>query len=74
MKLGPISSKKLVSAFTSIGYVAVRQTGSHLVLKKEEQSIIIPIHSKEIGPGLLRLILREAGISREEFFRLLGKK
>jgi predicted RNA binding protein YcfA (HicA-like mRNA interferase family) len=74
MKLGPIPSKKLLSVFSSLGYAAVRQTGSHLVLKKEEKTIVIPMHNREIGPGLLRLILKEADLSRDEFFKLLGKK
>jgi len=73
MKLGPISHKKLISVLSSLGYVAAKQSGSHLVLKKDEKSVVVPIHSKEIGPGLLRMIMKEVGISREEFFELLKK-
>ena len=74
MKLGPIPHRKLVSVLNSLGYSAVRQSGSHLVLKKDEKSVVVPIHSKDIGPGLVRLILKEVGLSREEFFNLLKKK
>ncbi|HNT60397.1 MAG TPA: type II toxin-antitoxin system HicA family toxin [Candidatus Bilamarchaeaceae archaeon] len=73
MKLGPIPHKKLISILSSLGYVAVRQSGSHLVLKKDDKSVVVPIHSKEIGPGLLRMIVKEIGISREKFFELLKK-
>jgi predicted RNA binding protein YcfA (HicA-like mRNA interferase family) len=73
MKLGLTPHRKLISVLNSLGYSAVRQSGSHLVLKKGDKSVVVPIHSKEIGPGLLRIIMKEVGISREEFFELLKK-
>lgn len=34
--------------------------------------IVVPVHpSKEVKPGLVRAIIKEAGISREKFFKLL---
>jgi predicted RNA binding protein YcfA (HicA-like mRNA interferase family) len=37
--------------------------------------IVIPVHpGKKIKPGLVRAIIREAGITREEFFKLLKGK
>jgi len=36
---------------------------------------VIPVHpGKDIKPGLIRAIIREAGISREKFFKLLKEK
>ncbi len=37
--------------------------------------IVIPVHpGKDIKPGLVRAIMREAGISREKFLKLLKEK
>ena len=73
MKLIPIAAIKLIKIFQKLGFVPVRQTGSHLILQHPDgRSVPIPIHAaKEIGPGLLSGILREAKVSREEFFKLL---
>ena len=41
-------------------------------MNEERVRIVVPIHrGKDVKVGLLRAILREAGLSREEFFRLL---
>jgi len=33
---------------------------------------VVPVHAgKEVKPGLIRAIIKEAGISREKFFKLL---
>jgi len=37
--------------------------------------IVIPVHpGKDVKPGLIRAIIKEAGLSREEFFRILKEK
>jgi len=37
--------------------------------------IVIPVHpGKDIKPGLIRAIIKEAGLSREEFFRILKER
>jgi len=34
--------------------------------------IVIPVHpGKDVKPGLVRAIIKEAGLSREDFFKLL---
>jgi len=74
MKLKPVDTARLVSILERLGYKKARQKGSHLVLQDSKgRLIVVPIHSKEIGIGLLRAIIREAGISREAFLKELGK-
>ncbi len=76
MKLTPISPKKLVRALGFIGYSSVRQKGSHIILEhKETRKItVVPVHSgQDISVGLLSMILREVGLSRQEYFELLKK-
>lgn len=73
MRLVPIAIDKLIKVFQKMGFQPVRQSGGHLVLTHPGgKSIPIPIHGKgEIDPRMLNRLLKQAGISREEFFRLL---
>jgi len=55
-------------------FVTVRQRGSHVVLKKETPKgyigCVVPLH-QELAVGVLRSILRQAGITPEEFMENL---
>jgi predicted RNA binding protein YcfA (HicA-like mRNA interferase family) len=49
----------------------VRQSGSHMILRNQEGNrITLPRHDP-IGKGLLMEIIAEAGITKDEFLRLL---
>ncbi len=71
-KLPVISGKKAIKAFSRSGWLAHRQVGSHVVLRKEGSrvTISVPKH-KELKPGLLRNLIKDAGLSVEEFLKLL---
>ncbi|MCH8011757.1 MAG: type II toxin-antitoxin system HicA family toxin [Candidatus Marinimicrobia bacterium] len=71
-KLPRISGKKAVKAFQRAGWEISRQRGSHVVLTKKGSiyTISIPQH-KELGPGLLRSLLRKAEIGLGEFIELV---
>ncbi len=73
-KLPVISGDEAIRAFEKIGYQVVRQKGSHIRLRDDQNQrhrpLTVPKH-KELKPGLLRKLLREADISVEEFERLL---
>ncbi len=66
----------MVKILTKIGYNVVRQRGSHLRLKDNtdpsHKPLTVPLH-KSIKPGLLRKIIKDAGLSVEEFIKLLEK-
>ena len=71
-KIPPIPSEKMIKILRKIGYGEIRQKGSHVILKKDKKLIVVPIHKdKPLKRGLVRLILKEVGLSREEFFKLL---
>jgi predicted RNA binding protein YcfA (HicA-like mRNA interferase family) len=55
-----------------MGFVFKRQHGSHIILRRDSPfaQVVIPDHS-ELDTGTLRAVLRQAGISPEEFNRLL---
>jgi predicted RNA binding protein YcfA (HicA-like mRNA interferase family) len=75
-KIPPVSSTKLVKILEKSGFKVVRQKGSHVILMDSRKTrIVIPVHpGKDIKPGLIRAVIREAGISREKFLKLLKEK
>jgi predicted RNA binding protein YcfA (HicA-like mRNA interferase family) len=75
MSLRPVKARDLIKLLAKVGYVPVRQRGSHVILKHPDGGVtVVPVHSgEEIGRGLLAKILRDVGLSREEYFRLLNE-
>ncbi len=74
-KIGPVPSSKLVKILEKAGFMLVRQKGSHIILMNERRvRIVIPMHTrKDVKAGLVRAIIAEVGLTREEFFDLLHK-
>lgn len=81
-KLPRVQASEIIRALERLGFVRVRQRGSHVILKKqlveegEEQEIIevgcvVPLHRKTIAVGTLKSILNQAGVSVEEFLQNL---
>ncbi len=81
-KLPRITAAEVISALKRLGFIQVRQRGSHVILKKqfanqnEPQEIIeigcvVPLHQGTIAVGTLKSILNQAGISVEEFLMYL---
>jgi len=75
-KIPPLDHQRLIKILEDFGFRVVRQKGAHVIMMNEEKTrIVIPVHpGRKIKPGLVRVIMREAGISREEFFKLLKSK
>jgi predicted RNA binding protein YcfA (HicA-like mRNA interferase family) len=69
-KLPLLSWREVVKVLVKAGFKIVRQKGSHLILAKNEFVVPIPRH-EEIKRGLLIEIMAEAGLTKEEFLRLL---
>lgn len=67
-----ISGRECVKALGKAGFVFRRQEGSHIILRRNEPfgQLVVPDH-KELDRGTLRAIIRQAGISVEEFTKLL---
>ena len=70
-KLPAVSALMAVRALERIGFVRVRQKGSHLRLKRGNLAVTIPMHSGDLSPGVLRSIIRQAHLTDEEFLALL---
>ena len=70
-RLPVISGDDFVKAMQKIGYVWDHTEGSHMILLHPSgRRLSVPRH-KELGPGLLRSLIRDAGLSREDFIKLL---
>ncbi len=65
-KLPCVSGAKVAKALERLGFVRQRQKGSHLVLRRGGSVCVVPMH-REVDQGTLRGVLRQAGISPEEF-------
>jgi len=67
-----LSGKKIVKAFEKAGYYRVSQKGSHIKIRNDTRQIIlvIPDH-REVDRWTLKGIIRDSGITVEEFIRLL---
>jgi predicted RNA binding protein YcfA (HicA-like mRNA interferase family) len=62
------SGEAAVQKFQRAGWSIARQRGSHIMMTKPgyQWTLSIPQHN-ELGPGLLRKLLRQAGLTIEEF-------
>ena len=72
-KLQVLSGKKVCKALGKIRYRVDHHTGSHTVLRNEVppyRRLTVPNH-KEIAKGTLRAIIRQAGLTLDEFSELL---
>ena len=68
-----ISGREAVKALVRIGYEEDRQRGSHIILRQSSyphRRITVPDH-RELAKGTLRAIIREAGLTVDEFKELL---
>ena len=68
IKLPRISGRECVRALEKQGFYFKRQTGSHIILRRDDpfSQIVVPDH-KELDRGTLRAIIRQAGLSIDEF-------
>ena len=62
------SGAEAVRKFEKVHWTAVRQKGSHIMMTKPgyQWTLSIPQHS-ELGPGILAKLLKQAGITPDEF-------
>jgi predicted RNA binding protein YcfA (HicA-like mRNA interferase family) len=65
-----ISGAAIVKALERLGFVKLRQTGSHVIMRRGPKGCVVPMHD-EVKVGTLAGILRQADISTEEFIGAL---
>ena len=71
-ELPRISGKKCIKALSKANFSFKRQEGSHLIMRRDDpfSQLVVPNH-KELDRGTLRSIIRQSGLSVDEFIKLL---
>lgn len=72
-KLPVVSGKEACRILRKMGYSIDHQTGSHIILRNENppyRRLTVPDH-QEVAKGTLRAIIRQAGLTVEEFNKLI---
>ena len=72
-KLPVVKGRECIRALQRGGFVIDRQKGSHITLIRDDPfaRTTVPNHNKSLKPGTLRAIIRDAGLSVDEFIELL---
>lgn len=74
MKLPVVSGTEVVKGLTKVGFEVVGRSGSHVRLKKKLNGkvwiVIVPMH-KELAKGTLSSIIRQSGLIRDEFIKMI---
>lgn len=68
-KVPILTPRKVEKKVKNLGFILDHSTGSHNIYfnPKTKKRAVIPLHTKDLKPGTLSAILREAGITKEEF-------
>jgi predicted RNA binding protein YcfA (HicA-like mRNA interferase family) len=69
-----LKPRRIVRALERAGFYVHHTTGGHVQMKhadKPELRVTIPYHSIDVPPGTLNSIIRQSGLSREQFLKLL---
>jgi len=71
-KLPRVSGKECIRGLLKAGFSINRQEGSHIILRRDNpfSQLVVPNH-KELDRGTLRAIIRQSGLSIDEFIKLL---
>jgi len=69
-RLPVVSGAETVRALERLGFLVARQRGSHIVMRRGSSGCVVPTHH-ELKVGTLNGVLRQAGVSAEEFIDAL---
>lgn len=71
-KLPLVSGAEVIRTLERLGFIVLRQKGSHIILRRGLTGCVVPNH-REIKTGTLGGILKQAGVSAEEFIHTLRR-
>ena len=69
-KFPGLAGADVVRALQRLGFVQIRQSGSHILMRRAERGCVVPNH-RELKVGTVNGILRQAGVSPDEFASVL---
>lgn len=68
-RLGPVAPREVVKRLRKLGFEGPRQGTNHDFMQKGQKKVRVSTrHNDDVGIDLLKNILKQAGISREEWF------
>ncbi len=72
VKLVPISGKEMCKILEKLGFEKIYGKGSHVrFIHQDGRKTVVPVHGNEdLGKGLLREILKQINLSKEEYDKL----
>lgn len=72
-KLPTLKPKEAIKALMKAGFVVHHVKGSHYVMRHPQtgRRVPVPYHPKDLKKGMLHGIIKQAGLTREEFLKLL---
>jgi predicted RNA binding protein YcfA (HicA-like mRNA interferase family) len=72
-RLPAVRPRQLIRVLERKGWRLDRTSGSHQVFVHDvvRHVVVVPMHNKDLGRGLLARILQDAEIPRDEFLKLL---
>lgn len=65
-----VNGLEAVRALRRLGFEELRQSGSHVVMRRAGRTVVVPMH-RPIKPGTLRGLIEQAGLIVEEFVKAL---
>jgi predicted RNA binding protein YcfA (HicA-like mRNA interferase family) len=69
-RLPRISGAEAIRALERLGFTRIRQSGSHVVMRRESRGCVVPLHD-ELKVGTLAGLLRQADVSHDAFIQAL---
>jgi predicted RNA binding protein YcfA (HicA-like mRNA interferase family) len=65
-----VSGDEAIRALEKLGFVRIRQKGSHVILRRGSVGCVVPLH-RELKVGTLSGVLKQAGVTADEFSKTL---
>jgi predicted RNA binding protein YcfA (HicA-like mRNA interferase family) len=69
-RLPSLTARQVLAALQRAGFYIHHQTGSHATLKHARDPrlrVTVPVHARDLQRGTLMSIIRQAGMTQEEF-------
>ena len=67
-----LSGAEIIKALERLGFVQMRQRGSHVVMRNGSLGCVVPLH-REVKTGTLAGLVRQAGLDAEVFLDAVKK-
>ena len=72
-RLPSLRPQEVIRALERAGWTVDRQRGSHISMKKsgEAHLVVVAMHRRDLPRGTLAAIIKDSGLTQEEFLKLL---